>query len=147
VPTKEAFLGAGFCAEDGELANVQQIPLPDGRVIYELNCVMAAYQGGYEYAWADLKPVLNQSDAPMTLVGLPYRDKGVIELKWTEKARGVGDCGDWFWYTFSGDRFRFREHRHRACDDSVEITPEMLEGSQWPLVEGKVHDKRPVETP
>ena len=134
LPSTEAILSAGFCNDDGQIAHINPIALPDNRFIYELNCAMYAYQGRYEYAWNDLKPVFDEQGLPMRLLGLPYRDKGVIELKWTEKARGIGDCGDWYWYVFGDNRFQLKEHRRRKCNDTVEITPELLDGSKWPLL-------------
>ena len=90
---------------------------------------MAAYQGTYEYWFADPSP-RKAPGLPPTVVGLPeIGSDGAIT--WLEKARGPGDCGDYYVFTLSGDAWSEKEHRRRACsDDASEVPPP----TSWPLI-------------
>lgn len=126
-----ALLSAGACREDGQIERVSTSQLPDGRTILEVLCFMAAYQGAFEYRWQDgLAPVLAEDGQPIAPVGLPTLDVSTGRLTWLSKARGLGDCGDYFVYQLRGERFALLEHRSRPCDNPDDYTPP----EQWALV-------------
>ena len=107
------------------------LQLADGRTILEVLCTMAAYQGVFEYRWQDgLAPVLAEDGQPLAPVGLPMLDVSTGRLVWLSKARGIGDCGDYFVYQLQGDRFALQEHRSRACENPDDYVPP----EQWALV-------------
>jgi hypothetical protein len=94
---------------------------------------MAAYQGSYEYFWQDgLRPVLKEDGQPLLVVGLPELDTASGTLTWLSKARGIGDCGDYFVYLLEGDRFQLQEHRSRGCESPEDDVPP----TEWSLVGG-----------
>ena len=132
-----ALLAAGLCREDNEILHTQTFTLPDGRALIEANCLMGAYQGVFEYAWADgSRPISDQSGQLLSASGLPDFDAATGTLSWLSKARGAGGCGDYFVYVLQGDHFQQQEHRSRSCDASVQNIPPPEE---WPLVEATGH--------
>ena len=134
-----ALLAAGLCQEFGEIIHTEPHRLTDGRVLIEANCMMAAYQGVFEYAWADgNRPVSDQNGQLLSVVGLPTFETDSGTLRWLSKARGVGDCGDHYIYAVQGDQLQQREHRSRDCDDDVEVK-DIPPPEAWPLVEATGH--------
>ena len=108
-------------------------------MLIEANCTMAAYQGVFEYAWADgNRPVRDQNGQLLSVVGLPTFEADSGTLRWLSKARGVGDCGDHFVYVLEGDQLKLREHRSRGCDDETEVN-DIPPPEAWPLVEATGH--------
>jgi len=131
APDKASLLAAGLCSDDGTIQEMQAVTLSDGRKLLELTCAMYAYQGTFSYAWADSgEPVRDQDGNILSLLGWPGLDTETGALAWLSKARGVGDCGDYFVYQLEGDRFVQKEHRSRGCDNNADEVPPP---DQWPL--------------
>ncbi|MDP2316617.1 MAG: DUF1176 domain-containing protein [Pseudomonadota bacterium] len=130
IPADATLLASGVCGSEREIASVTPIVLADGRTILQVNCFMAAYQGRYYYAWAAGPSVVTTADgAPLRLTGMPSLDAATGVLTWVDKARGAGDCGDWYRYVLTGDQFALQEQRHQACGaDGATFQPE-----SWPL--------------
>lgn len=132
MPSKGALLKAGLCSDDGTIQEMQVVSLSDGRSLIEVTCAMYAYQGTFSYAWPDGRPVVDQDGDPIQLLGFPGLDAETGVLSWLSKARGPGDCGDWYRYTLEQDRFVLQEHRSRSCD--AETDPETFPPPHlWPL--------------
>jgi hypothetical protein len=140
-PTPAALLQAGACRDDGRVDGIEPRSVPGGRLLWEVLCRYAAYQGAYEYWWSDdrgLRPALVLRGSPWTLVGNPELDAAAT-LTWLSKARGPGDCGDWYRAHLDGERFVVDDHRSRECPDALDEEPPAP--SDWPPAPCAIEDE------
>ena len=134
-----AVAAAGACAEDDVDApsGIRALAAPDG-ALYEVECEMWAYQGPHEYwsrdgsgGWVGVE---GPSGTVTRAIGIPGFDPDTGRLSWLQRARGLGDCGEWWILQLEGSgserRFSLVEHRARECDDAPDPPPPQ----QWPLV-------------
>ncbi|MCA9570793.1 MAG: hypothetical protein KC656_23290 [Myxococcales bacterium] len=127
---KAALLAAGVCARSGTILKVETVALSDGRGVHEAQCVLGAYQGNFEYSFAEpMGPI--RTTAGETFVAAGWPELSVDgEVRVFAKARGLGDCGSKYLYRLRGDAFGLVEERGRACTDELP-DPD----AEWPLVD------------
>lgn len=124
---------AGACPEEDGPTRVQAHPIPGGNVL-EVDCRFYAYQGSFEY-W-----LIRKGGQPIRLladVGMSRFEAESMEVINFQKARGPGDCGDWWRYRIEGDALVTLEHRAQGCEDVPPVDPEgdLPDPAKWPLVE------------
>jgi hypothetical protein len=122
----------GACPEeqgDSGPRSVTAHPIPGGEVLAVV-CRFYAYQGSFEY-W-----LARDGADPVRLLadfGLDTFDAESLELVNFQKARGPGDCGDWWRYRIEGDALVTLEHRARGCEEELPDDGELPPPSEWPL--------------
>lgn len=118
-----------------------QVYVVDNQAIVEIVCARAAYQLVYAYAAYEPNGVVQpiplelfypdetgefiRSSEPTT-GGLATFDPDQRTLSIFTKARGLGDCGAFAEYAWTGDDLALTSYRYQACDDTSEtyIEPE-----------------------
>lgn len=125
-----AVIAAGGCAQaepDTQPQNVEVHTVGD-KSYWVVTCEMFAYQGTFEVWDADAgAPVMN-GESRLGGLGLPTLDAEAGTVTWLAKARGPGDCGDWYRHDLSG---ALQEHRSRSCQDTA---PDTIDPSAWPQI-------------
>lgn len=131
----EALGSAGAC-RDAEIEKPLRVIAWETRddAVYAAECEGFAYQSNYEWWTRGPKGFVRATRAdgsPVNMLGYPSFDLEKGQAEWLEKARGPGDCGDWYRYRREGSVFTLEEHRSRSCEaDPGEVPPP----SEWPLV-------------
>jgi len=148
---RAALNSVGACQEDGgNTESVQTFSIENADPLVEAHCAFYAYQGTYEY-WratpSGMKPATIEGETvPLYVVGMPSFDPLARSLTWLNKARGAGDCGEWFHYQLEGDHFVLETHRRRECSD--EPLPEgFVIPDDFPVVSSRNDTPEATEVP
>lgn len=129
--------GAGACEGSGTFEQLTEWALPGGRALFAAVCDVFAYQSGYEWWMRDAEGGFarvgeGDEDATAAGAGWPSFDPATMRAERLAKARGLGDCGDFYVHALEGSAWRLVEHRSRECDDP---NPEHGDTPPtWPLV-------------
>lgn len=135
--TDDQLRAAGACPdldEGVQPAHVEEVELGGGRAISVVTCETFAYQGTFELweqqagAW---KPVTDEDRRPVRGLGVPAVAKDGA-VTWLEKARGPGDCGDFYELQPGPRGYRVTTHTGRSCDTPVGPGEELADPRTWP---------------
>lgn len=128
----------GFFQADVAAAESQVYPLGD-RALVEVLCAHAAYQSAYAYAVVfpdgTLEPLTLdvfypdeagnfQRVSESTVGGLTTFDPSQGELTVFSKARGIGDCGSFATYRWTGQALDLETYRYQDCTETPETAPD-----------------------
>jgi len=146
-----ALNAAGACLEDGgNTAAVLTHSMDNVAPLIEAQCAFYANQGTYEY-WratpSGLKPAARVGEtAPLYVVGTPSFDTDTRSLKWLNKWRGAGDCGEWFHYVLEEEHFVLKTHRRRECSDEP-LPDGFIIPDDFPLIASSETPPKSTENP
>jgi hypothetical protein len=118
----------------------------DNQALVELNCAVAAYQGVYAYgvyqADGSFQPLaldvfypnetgqFERASEP-TVGGLTSFQPEQRLLTVFSKARGIGDCGSFAEYRWTGRELELETFRYKECSDSSE---EFVDPADYPQI-------------
>lgn len=141
IQVEEQDLCDGFF--DPEVAAMEsQVYILGDRALVEVLCARAAYQMVYAYGVLSPDGTLTplpldgfypdqagnfQRVSELTVGGLASFDPGQGQLTIFSKARGLGDCGSFATYGWTGAALALETYRYQACDDdpnAVETAPD-----------------------
>lgn len=136
----------GVCADEMNMevsqSQSQVYQVGEQKYLVELLCFMAAYQGNYQYVLYESPPTgvkatllqlrVFEPDNTGQLIsreidelgGLPTFDPATQMLTVFTKARGVGDCGSYGQYQWTGAGFQLTQYRVKLECDGQYVDPE-----------------------